>query len=164
MSWILNAYAIVFAALLVPAGRWSDRAGRKRGFLYGLALFTLASAASAAAPTLEVLVGARVLQAAGAALMVPTSLGLLIPEFPRRARAAVVVALGRRGRRRGGRRPAAGRRAGRAASWRWVFLINIPIGLVALVPARRILREYRDPERGAVPDVVGAALLMAASA
>src|SRR5919202_618949 len=82
MSWILNAYAIVLAALLIPAGRWADRVGRKRGFMYGLALFTAASAVSAAAPSLEVLVGARIVQAAGAALMVPTSLGLLIPAWP----------------------------------------------------------------------------------
>ena len=157
MSWILNAYAIVFAALLVPAGRWSDRAGRKRGFLYGLALFTLASAASAAAPTLEVLVGARVLQAAGAALMVPTSLGLLIPEFPDDRRAAVVALWAAAG----GVAAAAGPPLGGIlveVSWRWVFLINIPIGLVALVAGARHLREIRDPS-GERPDVLGATAL-----
>ena len=157
MSWILNAYAIVFAALLVPAGRWSDRAGRKRGFLYGLALFTLASAVSAAAPTLEVLVGARVLQAAGAALMVPTSLGLLIPEFPAERRAAVVALWAAAG----GVAAAAGPPLGGVlveASWRWVFLINIPIGLVALVAGSRALREIRDPA-GDRPDVLGAVAL-----
>ena len=157
MSWILNAYAIVFAALLVPAGRWSDRAGRKRGFLYGLALFTLASAASAAAPTLEVLVGARVLQAAGAALMVPTSLGLLIPEFPAERRAAVVALWAAAG----GVAAAAGPPLGGVlveASWRWVFLINLPIGLVALIAGARTLTEIRDPD-GRRPDVLGAAAL-----
>ena len=106
MSWILNAYAIVFAALLVPAGRWADRAGRKRGFLYGLALFTLASAVSAAAPTLEVLVAARVLQAAGAALMVPDVARPAYSGVPRRAPRRGRRALGRRGRRRGCGRPA----------------------------------------------------------
>ena len=159
MSWILNAYAIVFAALLVPAGRWADRAGRKRGFLYGLALFTLASAVSAAAPTLEVLVGARVLQAAGAALMVPTSLGLLIPEFPAERRAAVVALWAAAG----GVAAAAGPPIGGVlveASWRWVFLINIPIGLVALVAGARTLREIRDPS-GDRPDVLGAVFLAA---
>ena len=157
MSWILNAYAIVFAALLVPAGRWSDRAGRKRGFLYGLALFTLASAASAAAPTLEILVGARVFQAAGAALMVPTSLGLLIPEFPPERRAAVVALWAAAG----GVAAAAGPPIGGLlvqASWRWVFLINIPIGLVALVAGARSLREIRDPS-GQRPDILGAVAL-----
>ena len=157
MSWILNAYAIVFAALLVPAGRWADRAGRKRGFLNGLALFTLASAVSAAAPTLEVLVAARVLQATGAALMVPTSLGLLIPEFPAERRAAVVALWAAVG----GVAAAAGPPIGGLlveASWRWVFLINIPIGLVALVAGARTLREIRDPS-GERPDVLGAAML-----
>jgi EmrB/QacA subfamily drug resistance transporter len=157
MSWILNAYAIVFAALLVPAGRWADRAGRKRGFLLGLAVFTIASAASAAAPTLEVLVGARVLQAAGAALMVPTSLGLLIPEFPAERRAAVVALWAAAG----GVAAAAGPPLGGVlveASWRWVFLMNLPIGIVALVAGARSLREIRDPS-GERPDVLGGALL-----
>jgi EmrB/QacA subfamily drug resistance transporter len=157
MSWILNAYAIVFAALLVPAGRWADRAGRKRGFLYGLGLFTLASAISAAAPTLEVLVGARVLQAAGAALMVPTSLGLLIPEFPAERRAAVVALWAAAG----GVAAAAGPPVGGLLvelSWSWVFLINIPIGIVALVAGSRTLREIRDPS-GERPDVLGAVAL-----
>src|SRR4030088_45540 len=76
LSWILNGYAIAFAALLVPAGRWADRAGRKRGFVAGMALFSVASAACAAAPSVTVLVAARVVQAVGAALMLPTSLGL----------------------------------------------------------------------------------------
>jgi MFS family permease len=157
MSWILNAYAIVFAALLVPAGRWSDRAGRKRGFLYGLALFTLASAVSAAAPSLEVLVGARIVQAAGAALMVPTSLGLLIPEFPPERRAAVVALWAAAG----GVAAAFGPPVGGVlveASWRWVFLINIPVGVVGIVAGTRALREIRDPE-GERPDVLGAAAL-----
>ncbi|MDX6668442.1 MAG: hypothetical protein QOK04_1822, partial [Solirubrobacteraceae bacterium] len=82
LSWILNAYAIVFAALLVPAGRSADRLGRKRSFVAGLALFTAASALCAAAPTVELLVAARVVQALGAAALFPTSLALVLPEFP----------------------------------------------------------------------------------
>src|SRR4051794_32215082 len=82
LSWILNAYAIVFAALLVPAGRTADRLGRKRSFIAGLTLFTVASALCAAAPSVELLVAARVLQAIGAASVFPTSLALLLPEFP----------------------------------------------------------------------------------
>ena len=68
LSWVLSAYTIVFAAVLVPAGRWADRAGRKRAFLLGLAIFTTASALCAVSPSLEFLVGARVLQAVGGAL------------------------------------------------------------------------------------------------
>src|SRR6478672_10578085 len=81
LSWILSGYAIVFAALLVPAGRWADAFGRKRAFLLGLGVFVLASAGCAAAPSVGVLFAARVLQAAGGALMLPTSLGLMLPEF-----------------------------------------------------------------------------------
>jgi EmrB/QacA subfamily drug resistance transporter len=159
LSWILNAYAIVFAALLVPAGRWSDRAGLKRGFLGGLALFTAASVMAAAAPSVGLLVAARVVQAVGAAFMVPTSLGLLIPEFPPARRAAVVAVWAAAG----GVAAAAGPPIGGLlvqANWRWIFLINVPIGVVALVAGARSLRERRDPA-GERPDVLGAALLAA---
>jgi EmrB/QacA subfamily drug resistance transporter len=158
LSWILNAYAIVFAALLVPAGRISDRAGRKRGFIGGLTVFLAASAASAAAPSLEVLVAARILQAAGAAFMVPTSLGLLLPEFPPSQRATAVGAWAAIG----GIAAAAGPPIGGLlveASWRWVFLVNLPVGLIALVAAARTLQERRDPDPGPRPDVLGAVML-----
>ena len=81
LSWVLSAYTIVFAAALVPAGRWADRAGRKKAFLIGLGVFTASSALCAVAPSLGFLVAARVLQAIGGALMLPTSLGLLLPAF-----------------------------------------------------------------------------------
>ena len=80
LSWVLSGYAIVFAALLVPAGRLADLLGRKRLFLTGLGLFLVASAACAAAAGPWTLVGARVVQAVGAALLIPTSLALLIPS------------------------------------------------------------------------------------
>jgi EmrB/QacA subfamily drug resistance transporter len=159
LSWILNAYAIVFAALLVPAGRWADRAGLKRGFLGGLALFTGASVIAAAAPSVELLVAARAVQAIGAAFMVPTSLGLLIPEYPAERRAAVVALWAAAG----GVAAAAGPPIGGLlveASWRWIFLINVPIGLVALVVGARALQERRDPT-GERPDAIGAGLLAA---
>src|SRR2546423_14635880 len=82
LSWVLNAYAIVFAALLVPAGRIADRVGRRRGFLPGLVVFVAASAACAAAPSVPALVAARVVQAGGAAAPVPASLGLPLPALP----------------------------------------------------------------------------------
>src|SRR3982751_999801 len=89
LSWILNAYAIVFAALLVPAGRTADRLGRKRAFVAGGTGFTAAAALCAAAsalcapaPPVELLVAARVLQALGPAAVFPPSLALLLPEFP----------------------------------------------------------------------------------
>src|ERR1700759_2622301 len=80
LSWILSAYAIVFAALLVPAGRWADAVGRKRAFLLGLGISVAASAACALAPSVDFLVVARIVQAAGGALMLPTSLRLVLAE------------------------------------------------------------------------------------
>lgn len=163
LSWVLNAYAIVFAAALVPAGRWFDRVGRRRGFLLGVALFGVASALCAAAPSLEVLVAARVAQATGAALLVPTSLGLLLPEYPAEQRAQAVALWSAVG----GVAAAAGPPVGGVLvelDWRWVFLVNVPIALVAVVIGRRLLVERRDPEPGPAPDVLGATLLAAAVA
>ena len=90
LSWVLNAYAITFAALLVPAGRWADRAGESERFLFGLALFSAASAACALAPSVAFLIAARAVQATGAAFLLPTSLGLLLPEYPPEKRGAAV--------------------------------------------------------------------------
>src|SRR5215211_3557708 len=157
LSWILNAYAIVFAALLVPAGRWADRAGRKRAFLAGMALFMVASAASAAAPSVEFLIGARAFPAAGAALMLPTSLALLLPEFPPHRRQVAVGIWAATG----GAAAAAGPPVGGLlveGSWRLVFLVNVPLVLAALAVGLKILHESRDPA-GARPDAAGAALL-----
>jgi EmrB/QacA subfamily drug resistance transporter len=157
LSWVLSAYTIVFAAALVPAGRWADRAGRKRAFLLGLAIFTTASALCALSPSLEFLIGARILQAIGGALMLPTSLGLLLPAFgPERKGAAIGLwsAVG-------GAAAALGPPIGGLlvqASWRWVFLVNLPFALVALVLGVRTLEEVRDPD-AQKSDLVGAALL-----
>src|SRR4051794_34230324 len=160
LSWILNAYAIVFAALLVPAGRSADRLGRRRSFLAGLALFTLASALCAAAPNVELLVAARVLQAVGPAAVFPTSLALVLPEFPpeqRRTAVAIWAAVG-------GVAAAAGPPVGGLlvqAGWQLVFLVNVPIGIVLLVFAVRILTETREPAGAPAPDLLGAGLLTA---
>src|SRR3954467_2941322 len=163
LSWILNAYAIVFAALLVPAGRWADRTGRKRAFLAGLGLFTLASAACAAAPSVGVLVVARIVQAAGAAVLTPASLGLLLPEFPPEKR-GLAIGLWAAG---GGTAAAAGPVLGGVLvelSWRWVFLVNVPVGLGAIVAGMRVLREIREESSAPQPDLVGASVLVGAVA
>src|SRR6201993_2279009 len=94
LSWVINAYNIVFASLLVPAGRLADRVGRKRVFLGGVGLFLVASVACGLAPTVGVLIAARAVQAAGAAALVPTSLGLLLPEFPLEQRATATAPWG----------------------------------------------------------------------
>src|SRR4051794_4997788 len=163
LSWILNAYAIVFAALLVPAGRSADRLGRRRSFLAGLALFTFASALSAAAPSVELLVAARVLQAVGAAAVFPTSLALVLPEFPpdeRRTAVAVWAAVG-------GVAAAAGPPVGGLlvqGGWQLVFLVNVPIGIALFVVAARVLHEQREEAGAPRPDLLGALLLTAAIA
>ncbi len=157
LSWVLNAYTIVFAAFLVAAGRWSDAMGRKRSFLLGTALFTVASAACAAAPSVSFLIGARAVQGLGAALLMPASLGLLLPEFPANQQHVAIGAWAAVG----GIAAAAGPPLGGLlveASWRWVFLVNVPIGLVSLVVGWRVLRELRHPET-ARPDLLGAGLL-----
>ncbi len=161
LSWVLNAYAIVFAALLVPAGRLADRTGRRRGFLGGLALFVLGSALCGLAPSVEALVAARVLQAAGAALLVPTSLALLLPEFePRDRPAAIGIWAGV-----GAAAAAAGPPLGGLlvqVDWRLVFLVNLPVGAWALWRGSRLLTETRDQTAQARPDWLGAVLLAAA--
>jgi EmrB/QacA subfamily drug resistance transporter len=144
----------------VPAGRWADRVGRKRAFLGGLAVFTLASAACAAAPSVGVLVGARVVQAGGAALLMPASLGLLLPEFPAEKRG---LALGLWAAV-GGTAAAAGPVIGGLLvelSWRWVFLVNLPVGLIAIVAGARVLGEIREAAAPR-PDALGSVLLTGA--
>ena len=105
LSWVLNAYAIVFAACLVPAGRLADLLGRRRTFQLGLIVFAIASAACALAPTLAVLVAARAVQAVGAALLIPTSLGPAAARLPACPAGGGDRRLGRRRRGRRGGRP-----------------------------------------------------------
>jgi EmrB/QacA subfamily drug resistance transporter len=162
LSWILNAYAIVFAALLVPAGRMADRVGRKRLFVAGLALFGLASAACALAPSVPVLVAARVFQAAGGAMMLPSSLGLVLPAFPPEQRTLAVGIWSAVGGVAAALGPPIGGILVDAASWRWIFIVNLPVAAVTVVSARSLLREVRDPARGARPDGAGVLLVVGA--
>src|SRR4051795_6309756 len=88
LSWVLDGYFVVIAALLVPAGGLADRFGHKRVFLAGIAAFTVFSLACAAAPSLETLIAARVLQGVGAAMVAPTSLAIVLDSFPSERRGA----------------------------------------------------------------------------
>jgi EmrB/QacA subfamily drug resistance transporter len=160
LSWILNAYAIVFAALLVPAGRVADRIGRRRGFVIGLVVFALSSALCALAPGPELLVAARVAQAVGAAFLVPTSLALLLPAFPLSQRATAVGLWGASGAVAAAAGPSLGGVLIHAGGWRWVFLVNVPLAAVTLVATYRVLAESRDPERGPWPDLVGSLMVV----
>ncbi len=132
VSWVLNAYAIAYAALLIFFGRLAERHRRDRSFLLGVALFTIASGACAIARNIETLIAFRVLQAAGAALMTPTSIGLLLATFePARRNWAV-----RTWTAIGGLAAALGPLVGGVLvtfDWRWIFVVNVPIGAAAIV-------------------------------
>ena len=159
LSWVLNGYAIVYAALLVFLGRLSEGYRRDRSFLLGIAVFTAASAACSAAGDVWMLVAFRLLQAAGAALMTPTSLGLLLATFPADKRGGAV----RTWTAIGGFAAALGPVVGGLLlilSWRWIFIVNVPIGLVALVIGWRRLPKI-DGHDIPRPDAWGAALVTA---
>lgn len=163
VSWVLNGYAIVFAALLVPAGKVADIVGRRRVFVVGLVLFAIGSALCAAAWSLPMLVAARVLQAAGGAAVTPTSLGLLLPVLAPGRRPAAIgawAALGAVG-------AAAGPPLGGLLiqlSWHWIFIVNVPVALVAAALSLRSLPEIRDEQRSPMPDAVGSVFLIGAVA
>src|SRR3954471_23690801 len=140
LSWVLSAYAIVFAALLVPIGRIADRVGHKRVFLGGLAVFVAASALCAAAPSVPLLVAARALQAAGGAALMPTSLALLLAEFAPERRPAAIALWSAAGAVAAAAGPPIGGLLVEL-SWRWIFLVNVPVGLVTLAIGARVLRE-----------------------
>ena len=160
LSWVLNAYTIVFAAVLVPAGRWADRIGRRRLFVAGLAAFSLGSVLCGLAPGVALLIAARVIQAAGAGAMVPASLSLLLAAVPAAARAKALgtwSALGALGAALG---PVIGGSLVQI-NWRWVFWINVPVGVAAVFLAVRVVPESRDSSSRGRPDLVGAVLLAA---
>ena len=161
LSWVLNAYTIVFAAVLVPAGRFADQFGRKRMFVAGLAVFALGSLLCGLAPGVDALVAARVLQAVGAGMLVPASLSSLLAAVPAARRARAIGTWSAAGAMGAALGPVIGGLLVEQ-SWRWVFFVNVPIGLVAIVLAGRSLAESRDPDASVRPDLVGAALLAVA--
>lgn len=162
LSWILNAYSIIFGALLVPSGRLADQFGRKKLFLSGVAVFTLASALCGVAPSAGALIAARALQAVGAAMVMPTSLALVLGVFPLEKRAIAVTLWGAVGGLAAALGPSAGAFLIQSLGWRSAFYINLPIGILAFVMGRRLLRESRDDTARVLPDFVGVAQLIAA--
>jgi EmrB/QacA subfamily drug resistance transporter len=161
VSWTLNAYTVVFAALLVPAGRLADHFGRRRFLLVGVLIFTTGSGLCAVSPDLAFLIAGRAIQAIGAALIVPTSLGLLYPSFPRSEHALVVgIWAGVAAVAATAGPPIGGLLIG--LSWRWIFVINVPIGIATLTAGSRILPEVRAEKGARLPDLVSAGLVLAA--
>ncbi|HSU01252.1 MAG TPA: DHA2 family efflux MFS transporter permease subunit [Nocardioides sp.] len=161
LSWVLNAYNIVFAAFLIVCGRLTDLLGRRRAFISGVVLFTVASVLCGAAPSVELLVAARVLQALGAALVVPSSLALVVEAFPEERRAHAIGLWGAAAAVAAGLGPPLGGALVELGGWRWAFLVNLPFGIAAVWAARRLLVESRAPGRRRLPDLRGAALLVA---
>src|SRR3954468_12662917 len=164
LSWVLNSYNVVFAAFLVPAGRISDLLGRRRVFTFGAGLFTLASVACAVASSLDLLIAARVVQAIGAAAMVPASLALVLQAYGTAKRARAVALWASIGAVAAGLGPAVGGVLVDLSSWRLTFLVNLPIGLLAIALSSRRLVESRAPGRRLMPDLRGAAIFALAIA
>jgi EmrB/QacA subfamily drug resistance transporter len=162
LSWVLNAYTIVFAALLVPAGKFADRLGHKRTFLFGSALFTVASMACGIAPSAGILIAFRVVQAVGAATLIPSSLAIVLRAFPPAKVPFAVAIWGATGAVAGALGPTLGAVLVEAASWRWVFFINLPIGLFTVLAGRRILEESSD-DTAILPAPLGVILIAAAA-
>ena len=134
LSWILNGYTIVYAALLIPFGGLADRWGRKRAFLAGLTIFTLASVGCSISGSMWSLILCRVLQAGGAAMLTPSSLGLILTVLPAQKRGGAVKAWATTS----AIAAAVGTALGGVLaeySWRWVFIINLPVGILAGIAA-----------------------------
>src|SRR5258708_32962636 len=159
LSWTLTAYGIVFAALLVPAGRLADRYGVKQAFLFGLAVFTLGSLGCALSSDLWVLVGMRCVQAVGAAALVPTSLGLILTAIPagrRKDSVRIWAASGSLGAAAG---PAIGGLLVQA-SWRWIFVLDHPIRIHAQVAAADLAAKLKHSVDKRIPDLFGGPILI----
>ncbi len=162
VTWVINAYNIVFAILLVSMGRLADQFGRKRFFIIGLTVFTIGSGLCAAAWSVEWLIGFRVIQGAGAGILAPLGFAITVLVFPPQQRglglaliavvALVSSALG----------PVIGGVLVELASWHWIFLINIPFGILGVILCWRWWPETWDLTAGREVDVRGMVLLGAA--
>jgi EmrB/QacA subfamily drug resistance transporter len=161
LSWVLNAYAVTFAALLVPFGRLADRYGRKRLFVGGLLLFVAASVACATSADVWTLVAFRVLQATGAAAMTPTSLGILMAALPPERRVGAVRLWAATGALAAAFGPTVGGVLTQV-SWHWVFLINLPVGLALLWLAVTAVQDGPADDDATRPDLAGAAVFAGA--
>jgi EmrB/QacA subfamily drug resistance transporter len=146
LEWVVSSYILVFAGLLLAGGRLADVYGRRRLFVTGLSVFTLASLGAGLAGSGEVLIGFRLLQGLGAALVVPTTLAIIIATFDDvRERATAIGAWTAIGAMALAFGPLIGGFISQHLRWGWIFFINVPVGAITLVMALASMRESRDP-------------------
>ena len=164
LSWVITIYAITFAALLAPGGRFADLLGRRALLAGGAFVFTTMSLVAAVAPSFGILLVARGLQGAGAAAMIPASLAVILADTPPERRAAAIGAWSAAGALAAAAGPTIGGALVDAAGWRAVFVVTVPAGL-ALLAATQLLPARRQRADGAgratVPDLLGTLLLAA---
>jgi EmrB/QacA subfamily drug resistance transporter len=145
LPWIINAYALTFAAGIITASALGDRLGRRRTYVGGLVLFSLASAACALAPNLGVLIGFRAVQGLGAAIVMPLGLTLLTSTFPADRRGAVVGIWGGVAGLGVASGPLVGGVVTEGLDWHWIFWVNVPLGIAAVVAILRVMPETYGP-------------------
>jgi EmrB/QacA subfamily drug resistance transporter len=155
LEWVVTAYALTFAALLITGGKLADLYGRRRIFIVGLAIFTLSSLACGFAPSAGFLIGARTVQGVGAALMNPATLSIITATFPPRERgraigiwagvSALALAIG----------PLCGGLIVDNINWNWIFFVNVPVGALGIVVSRLVITESRDTSHEQSVDVPG---------
>ena len=160
LSWVLSAYSVVFGALLLGAGRVADRSGRLWAFQLGLLVFTVGSLLCGVAPEPWLLIAGRVVQAGGAALLMPASLGLLLAATEPSVRPQAVAMWGGISALAVATGPSLGSVLVDAGGWRWAFFVNVPVAVLAALGARRHLEE--SSSGGPAPDVLGIALVSVA--
>ena len=158
LQWILNGYLLTLASLILLGGSLGDRHGRRRIFVIGVAVFTVASLLCAAAPNASMLVAARLLQGIGGALLTPGSLAMIESSFRPADRARAIGAWSGLGGVATALGPLLGGYLVEAVSWRAIFLINLPLGITVAVMAVRHVPETRDPTASGRLDFGGAAL------
>lgn len=161
LQWILSGYLLAFGAGIITAASLGDRYGRRNLFVLGLTIFSVSSAACALSPDIVVLILARVVQGVGAAIVMPTSLSILVASFPPQRRGAVLGIFGGVAGVAVAAGPVVGGGITQALTWHWIFWINVPIGIVAAALSMRLIPEsHGDDSR---LDLGGAAIVTAAS-
>jgi EmrB/QacA subfamily drug resistance transporter len=155
LEWIVTAYALVFAALLITGGKLADMFGRRKIFVIGLAIFSLSSLACGLAPNAGFLIGARAAQGIGAALMNPATLSIITATFPPKQRgqaigiwagvSALALAIG----------PLIGGLIVDNIGWNWIFFVNVPIGVLGIVVSQLVIKESRDTSHEQSIDLPG---------